>query len=150
MMDQLVNRKVLKNRTFFLFPKLLFFFWLFAITVISLVDYSSMGSITLTKNMGSGFWLHVAGYFVAGVLFFLAFGRTRQKRMLMALTALFLLGVLFEVLQIPIPKRTFNPTDIAANGLGLVAFYAFYQIAFSKQLRKKHGKSRTPPAVGPG
>ena len=120
-----------------MFPKLLFFFWLFAITVISLVDYSSISSITATKGLGSGFWLHVAGDFVAGVLFFLAFGRTRKKGMLIALIALFLLGVLFEVLQIPIPKRTFNPTDIAANGLGLAAFYAFYQISFLTKNPKK-------------
>jgi len=123
-----------------MFPKLLFFFWLFAITVISLIDHSSISSITATKGLGSGFWLHVAGYFVAGILFFLAFGRTRKKRMLIALIALialFLLGVLFEVLQILIPKRTFNPTDIAANGLGLVAFYAFYQISFLTKSRKK-------------
>ncbi len=77
--------------------------------------------------MGSGFWLHIAGYFIAGVLFFLAFGRTRKKWMLIALIALFLLGVLFEVLQISIPKRTFNPNDIVANGLGLAAFYVWYR-----------------------
>lgn len=45
--------------------------------------------------------------------------------MLIALIALFLLGVLFEVVQIPIPKRTFNPNDIVANGLGLAGFYVW-------------------------
>ena len=116
-----------------IFTKILFFLWLAAITFISLVDYSSIGSITSTKAFGSGFWLHIAGYFIAGVLFFLAFGRTRKKWMLIAL---FLLGALFEVLQIPIPKRSFNPNDIAANGLGLAAFYAFHQITFLSQRRK--------------
>jgi len=110
-----------------MFTKILFFFWLLAITFISLVDYSSIGSITATKAFGSGFWLHIAGYFIAGVLFFLAFGRTRRKWMLIALIALFLLGVLFEVLQIPIPKRSFNPNDIAANGLGLAGFYVWHK-----------------------
>jgi len=106
-----------------LFTKIIFFIWLLAITFISLVDYSSIDSITSTKALGSGFWLHLAGYFIAGVLFFLAFGRTRQKGMLIALVALFLLGVLFEILQIHVPNRSFNPKDIAANGLGLARVY---------------------------
>jgi len=130
-----------------IFPKLLFFLWLSAITFISLVDYSSIGSITSIKAFGSGFWLHVAGYFVAGVLFFLAFGKTRKKGLLIALIALFLLGALFEVLQIPIPKRTFNPTDIVANGLGLAAFYVFYQIVYLAQRRKDAKKPHSPPSI---
>ncbi len=110
-----------------MFTKILFFLWLFAITFISLVDYSSVAGLDLgKKGFGSGFWLHIAGYFIAGVLFYLAFGRTRKKWLLIALIALFLLGALFEVLQIPIPKRRFNPNDIGANGLGLAAFYFCY------------------------
>jgi glycopeptide antibiotics resistance protein len=111
--------------------KILFFSWLSAITFISLVDYSSIASIggmDLSKGFGSGFWLHAVGYFIAGLLFILAFGKKGQAYLLIALTALFLLGVLFETAQLHIPKRTFNPVDIAANGLGLVFFYVCYNL----------------------
>lgn len=122
-----------------MFTKIIFFIWLLAITFISLVDYSSIDSITSTKALGSGFWLHLAGYFIAGVLFFLAFGRTRQKGMLIALVALFLLGVLFEILQIHVPNRSFNPKDIAANGLGLARVYMghmIYNLNLARKLRR--------------
>ena len=112
-----------------LLTKIIFFIWLLAITVASLVDYSSISGLTLPKGMGTGFWLHVIGYFIAGLLFILAFGTKRQRVVLIALTALFLLGVLFEILQLHIPKRTFNPKDIAANGLGLIVFYVCYNFS---------------------
>jgi len=109
-----------------MFSKVIFFFWLFAITFISLVDYSSISGMGLSKGFGSGFWLHAIGYFIAGLLFILAFGKKGQTYLLIALIALFLLGVLFEIAQLRIPKRSFNPVDIAANGLGLVVFYVCY------------------------
>jgi hypothetical protein len=109
-----------------LLSKILFFSWLSAITFISLVDYSSISGLGLSKAFGSGFWLHAVGYFMAGLLFILAFGQKRQAYLLIALSALFLLGVLFEIAQLRIPKRSFNPVDIAANGLGLVVFYVCY------------------------
>jgi glycopeptide antibiotics resistance protein len=108
--------------------KILFFSWLSAITFISLVDYSSISGLGLSKAFGTGFWLHAIGYFIAGLLFILAFGKKSQAFLLIALTALFLLGVLFEIAQLHIPKRTFNPVDIAANGLGLVFFYVCYNL----------------------
>ncbi len=106
--------------------KTLFFFWLFTITFISLVDYSSISGLGLSKGFGTGFWLHAIGYFIAGLLFILAFGKKGQTYLLIALTALFLLGVLFEIAQLRIPKRSFNSVDIADNGLGLIVFYVCY------------------------
>jgi len=108
--------------------KVLFSLWLraSAITFISLVDYSSIGGMGLSKGFGTGFWLHAVEYFIAGLLFILAFGKKSQTYLLIALIALFLLGVLFEIAQLRIPKRSFNPVDIAANGLGLVVFYVCY------------------------
>ena len=106
-----------------MYSKIIFFAWLFGITFASLVDYSSMSLPNLSKGFGTGFWLHIIGYFIAGALYFLAFGNKRQKVVLIAFTALFLLGVFFEVVQTYVPHRTFNPKDIAANGLGLAASY---------------------------
>ena len=122
--------------------KILFFGWLFAITFSSLVDYSSVNGLGLSKGFGSGFWLHAAGYFIAALLFILAFGKKGQVYILIALTALFLLGVLFEIAQLHIPKRSFNPVDIAANGLGLVAFYVCYNLSWirSKAILNKSSR----------
>ena len=108
--------------------KRIFFFWILAITFISLVDYSSFSGLGLSKGFGTGFWLHLIGYFIAGLLFILAFGKKSQTYLFIALASLFLLGVLFEIAQLRIPKRTFNPVDIAANGLGLVVFYGCYSL----------------------
>ena len=117
--------------------KVLFFSWLFAITFISLVDYSSVNEgLGLSKGFGTGFWLHAAGYFIAGLLFILAFWKKGQAYLLIALTALFLLGVLFEFAQLHIPKRSFNPADIGANGLGLISFYVCYKLIQVRRRRR--------------
>jgi len=108
--------------------KILFFSWLSAITFISLVDYSAISGLGLLKAFGTGFWLHLVGYFIAGLLFILAFREKGPTYLLIALTALFLLGILFEIAQLRIPKRSFNPVDIAANGLGLVFFNVCYNL----------------------
>ena len=111
-----------------MYLKLIFFIWIIAITFLSLVDYSSMSLVNLSNGFGSGFWLHLIGYFIAGALYFLAFGNKRQKVVLVTLFVLFLLGVLFEIVQIYVPHRTFNPKDIAANGLGLAGVYMCHQL----------------------
>jgi len=113
-----------------LYSKIIFFIWLLAITFISLVDYSSVSCLNLSKGFGTGFWLHLIGYFIAGALYVLAFGNKRQKVVLITFFALFLLGVLFEIVQIYVPHRTFNPKDIAANGLGLAGFYVCHMIYY--------------------
>ncbi|MCJ7716277.1 MAG: VanZ family protein [Anaerolineales bacterium] len=111
-----------------MYSKIIFFIWLFAITFISLVDYSSMSLVNLSNGFGSGFWLHIIGYFIAGALYLLAFGNKRQRVVLVTFFVLFLLGVLFEIVQIYVPHRTFNPKDIAANGLGLAGVYVGHQL----------------------
>jgi len=42
------------------------------------VDYSSAGWFEPPKGLGTGFWLHVTGYFIAGGLYFFAFGNKGQ------------------------------------------------------------------------
>lgn len=67
------------------------------------------------------------GYFIAGALYFFAFGKKGQKVIIITFIALFLLGVLFEIVQIHVPNRSFNPKDIVANGLGLAGVFLCYQ-----------------------
>lgn len=119
-----------------MYSKIIFFIWLIAITFISLVDYSSMGWVlNLAKAFGSGFWIHLIAYFIAGALYFLSFGNKRQRVVLITFLAIFLLGVLFEIVQTHIPHRRFSPNDIAANGLGLVGVYVFHQLVGRRSIK---------------
>jgi VanZ family protein len=111
-----------------MFAKSIFFIWLFAITFISLVDYSSISLVYLPNGFGTGFWLHIIGYFIAGALYVFAFGKNGQKFVLITFIGLFVLGVLFEIAQIYVPHRRFSPKDIVANGLGLAGVYVWHRL----------------------
>jgi glycopeptide antibiotics resistance protein len=99
--------------------KLFFFIWFSLIVFFSLTP-SSMGyqfvssKIALTQ---SGFFHHVFGYFVLGVMSFYTF---EKKRIWMYLLGFFILSALFEVIQYQIPSRAFNVYDLLGNGLGLL------------------------------
>ena len=118
-----------------LYSKLIFFIWLLGITVSSLVDYSSMSGFGVPKNLGTGFWLHLMGYFIAGALYFLSFGNKRQRIVIITFISLFMLGILFEIVQIYVPHRTFNPKDIVANGLGLAGVYVCNKLVGRRQIK---------------
>ena len=95
---------------------------------MSLVDYSSVKTAGKALNFGSGFYLHAVGYFIAAFLFYLVLSEKQNGKMILILLILFGCGILFEIAQGYLPKRTYNPMDIAANGLGLAAFYGFYYL----------------------
>ena len=103
------------------------------ITFTSLVDYSSIKVSGESLDIGSGFYLHVIGYFIAAFLFYLVLSEKQHGKMIVILLILFGCGIVFEIIQIRIPKRSFNPVDIAANGLGLVVFYVFYHFKYSRK-----------------
>ena len=127
-----------------MFSKIIFFFWLFAITFFSLVDYSSITRLGLSKGFGTGFYLHIILYFIAAVLSFLALNKKQNKKMILILLMLFFCGVTFEILQTYIPNRTFNLWDIVGNGLGLVAFYVFQEfwVPWSQRIKYRHSSVR--------
>ena len=127
-----------------MFSKIIFFLWLFAITFFSLVDYSSITRLGLTKGFGTGFYLHIILYFIAAVLSFLALNKKQNKKMILILFMLFFCGVIFEILQTYIPSRSFNLWDIVGNGLGLVAFYVFQElwVPWSQRIKYRHSSVR--------
>ena len=84
-------------------------------------------------NFGSGSYLHAVGYFVAAFLFYLVLSEKQNGKMILILLILFGCGIVFEIVQGYLPKRTYNPLDIAANGLGLAAFYGFYWFKSSRK-----------------
>jgi len=90
------------------------------------VDYSSIKISGESLDIGSGFYLHVIGYFIAAFLFYLVLSEKQHRKMILILLILFGCGIIFELAQGYLPKRTYNPVDIAANGLGLGVFYVCY------------------------
>ena len=100
--------------------------WLSLITFTSLVDYSSVKVSGEPLNIGSGFYQHVIGYFIAAFLFYLVMPENQHIKMIVIILFLFGCGIIFEIIQGYLPKRTYNPMDIVANGLGLVVFYVCY------------------------
>ena len=127
-----------------MFSKVIFFLWLLAITFVSLVDYSSISGLGLSKGFGTGFYLHIILYFIAAVLSFLALNKKQNKKMILTLIMLFVCGVIFEISQAYIPNRSFNLWDIVGNGLGLVAFYVFQEIwvPLSQRIKYHHRSVR--------
>ncbi len=98
--------------------RVLFFTWLGMIAAFSLMPGgAAVGNMPVVIS-ASGYWEHLAAYGVLGALGWLGFsgkyGRTGM------LTGAFLLSAVFEVLQLGILGRSFNPLDISANGLGLI------------------------------
>jgi len=106
---------------------LIFVTWLAAITVLSVVPYSKNGIASL-KLTESGIVLHFVGYFVASSLCYWAYRKDTLFSVLFSCFSIFLFSVVLEIVQLYLPYRTFNPKDVAANGLGISLFVVFWLI----------------------
>ena len=92
--------------------------WFGLIVVLSLtpVNVSSVVGGTSFNIDPSGFVKHAVGYFVLGILAFVAF----PKRIWLSLFCFFVAGAGLELMQLYVPARSFNMNDIWCNGIGLV------------------------------
>ncbi len=95
----------------------LFIIWIVAITVLTVMPYSNNGKVFLELTE-SGMVLHFVGYFVASSLFYWAYRKDTLFSILFSCFSIFIFSVVLEIFQYYLPYRTFNPMDIAANGLG--------------------------------
>jgi VanZ family protein len=73
------------------------------------------------------------GYFVAVVLFYLAYKKDSVLSILYSCFLIFLFSVVLEIVQLYLPYRTFNPVDIAANGVGIVFFAIIWMVCWKKR-----------------
>jgi len=80
----------------------------------------------------SGFFLHVAAYFVASVLGVQAINEKQLTKIILILVLIFFYGFLLEIVQIFHPHRTFNIYDVLANGVGIVVYGIIYRVSFHK------------------
>ena len=130
--------------------RLLFWAWLGVVVVLSVLPDDEVAAMSL-KVTDSGFFLHVLAYCVGTFLCCTAFagsagrgtggwwgGHGSTRLVVVCGGSIFLLGTLLECLQLVVPERSFNITDIAANLCGIV----LYGIAFSVVVTVRAGKDR--------
>lgn len=101
--------------------KVAFFTWLTVIAVLSVVRPDPDGDIRFALTT-TGFVKHIAAYFLAMLLGYLAY-RVHRPSQIFSLSALVgLYGLAFEIVQLILIYRTFNPLDIVANLIGVMLF----------------------------
>jgi len=112
----------------------IFSIWIVAIAALSVMPYSKNGAASL-KLTGSGMVLHFVAYFVGSALFFWNFRKNTLFSILIPSFTIFLYSVVLEIVQLYLPYRTFNPIDIAANGVGIFFFIFVWMICLKKRKR---------------
>lgn len=127
------------------FRKIPFIIWMIVITVLAVIPHADDGIMVSTNFTVSGMEKHIAGYFVAVLLCYYAYGkkenkgqRTKRQRsevgnqraevvfIFLSGLFIFLYSVALEVAQFYLPYRTFNVYDIVANGVGVLLFVAIW------------------------
>jgi len=98
--------------------KLIFFILLGIVIYFSLVPEYFGGNFSLPKirYIRSGFLVHILGYFFLGGVVFFTFD---QKKIWYYLGALFIIGVILELMQTVIPLRFFTFSDVIGNTIGI-------------------------------
>lgn len=102
--------------------KITFFLWLLIITIFSVLPNKDSEIKSLVKSYQltpSGFFQHVAAYFIAALLGCLAY---RKDGLLFLFFVGFVLSIFsntLEIIQIFLPYRAFNINDIIANLSGI-------------------------------
>ena len=94
---------------------ILFWGWFVLLAVISLLPGKVLDETHIIFS-ATGFWEHILAYGVLAVLGTRAYG---GRRLWMVLAGILVVSVGFEVIQLFFLGRTFNPMDVAANGIGL-------------------------------
>ena len=91
--------------------------WVGLIVVFSLMPHwHYSGTSKLVSLDSSGYFQHALGYFILGLLAFVAF----PKKIWCWLFSFFIMSVFLELAQLFIPERSFNVNDILFNSMGLL------------------------------
>jgi len=93
----------------------LFWIWFGLIAVFSLMPGKTLEGTGIVLS-STGFWEHILAYGVLAVLGARAYA---GRRLGIILAGALLVSVGFEMIQFLFLERTFNPMDVAANGIGL-------------------------------
>lgn len=125
--------------------RLLFWFWFIAVLVVSSLSCAGIQSVNIGQSaLRIDYPMHSIAYALFPVFAFVStdFGR---KRLLFSL--LFVLSVALaiatEYIQLMVPKRSFNPKDLAFNlvGLAIGGVVVIIVHQYLKRKRKLHQNS---------
>lgn len=116
------------NKLFINIVRVVFILWIIVVAMLSLVSFSRSDDNSKWLISASRAELHAAAYFIGAVLCFYSFRLEKVGFVILAGIGVFLFGVIFEVVQIWLPYRAFNPMDIAANGLGAGLFVILWSV----------------------
>jgi VanZ family protein len=96
----------------------------------------------MSLALDDGFYVHILGYFAGSALARAAFGQKGRWEVVVIPLGLLTLGALLEAAHYFIPARTFNPTDILGNVLGVLLFYGCLVVflTFRREGGKTHWK----------
>jgi len=89
--------------------------------------------------------LHFVAYFAGTALFCWVFKKDTLFSILIPSFTIFLYSVVLEIVHFYLPYRTFNPVDIAANGVGIGFFIICW--AVFKGIRKEEAAYRKEEIV---
>lgn len=116
--------------------KTVFIIWMLLLTVFSVLPDFNSGAIRLTsyKLTSSGFFIHL--FLIAAFLCSTAFKQSSFNIILISGVIIFFYSILFELIQIFLPYRTFNYYDILANFVG-IALGSIIFVTYSKYTVKQ-------------
>ena len=123
----------------------IFSIWIVAIAALSVMPYSKNGAASL-KLTESAMVVHSIAYFVGSCLLYWTLRKDTLFSILFSCFSIFLFSVVLEIFQYYLPYRTFNPIDIAANGVGVVFFVICWAV-FNGMKKKELGISKEE--IGP-
>lgn len=123
--------------------KITFFLWLLVITIFSVLPHKDKNSeikdlVKSYQLTPSGFFQHVAAYFIASFLGCLAYRKDGLWFLLFVGTILFIFSNALEIIQIFLPYRTFNIYDILANLSGIGFCLGLFAILSYGAWRMEH------------
>ena len=126
---------VRNNKLFINTVRVVFILWIILVSVLSLVYFNGSNDNSKWLVSSSRAEVHAAAYFIGALLCFYSFRFEGVGFVILAGIGVFLFGVIFEIVQIWIPYRAFNPMDIAANGAGAGLFVILWSVFlyFSKR-----------------
>ncbi len=110
------------NKLFINTVRVVFITWIIVVVILSMVSFSKSDDNNNWLFSSSRADVHAAAYFIGAFLCFYSFRLKGVGFVFLAGIGVFLFGVIFEVVQIWIPYRTFNPMDVVANGVGAGLF----------------------------
>jgi len=135
--------------------RIIFIFWMMAITVLSIVPHQDDSIIEKSNITESGMEKHFIAYFIAAFLCYYAFdkkedggqrsevGSQRSEVTFIWMSGLliFLYGAVLEIIQFFLPYRTFNVKDVVANTSGIILFVVTWSLYLQISMRKKNAKA---------